>query len=185
MPTTNAPRPGPVATLVVAAGVCGVFFMGLRSMRLAPGPASSDAASGAATSLAERDAAPAPLLSNGSGEGGYMPLPRALVERAAERGVLRIDVIIRADGLDFLAAGSAVCRDGAHRWVGRAMGDAPGSYDDSALRRCLLSIGQDLRGRMPVAVVSRAGTSVPLTFRDALVANLRTLGLPEVLIDAR
>ncbi len=170
------PRPGPLATIVVAALAFAVFWFGLRSVVRRTREASAPAASASvATSSSE-------IGSTGS---GVWPLPKAPIDRAGQRGVARLDVTMRIDGLDVALDQRPTCRDGARRWIGRAQGDAPGSFDQAALGTCLASIARDRRDRMLVAVIARAGSQVPTTYRDALEAELRRLGVEDVVVDPR
>ena len=167
------PRPGPIGTLVVGAAIIGVFYMGMRSMNR--------------EMARQAPSAPTPAMSiSGAPRAmGPLPIPQALVEKAAERGIARIDVTMRVDGLDVAFNGSLACREGNRRLIGRASDGATGSFDAAALDGCIAGLLRDRRKPMPVAIVDRAGPMVPVTYRDALVAELRKAGVEEVVVDTR
>jgi len=156
-------RGGGLGSIVAIGGVVVIGWLALRRMTEAQRARVADA--GIAATTAGSVVAP--------------PIPPALLEDARSP-VLRLDVVLRVDGLDVIADGAPACRDGTKRLIGRASGDAPGSFDENSLVACVTKLRADRPAARPIAIVSRAGPAVPLTYFDALVAALGRAGVPDV-----
>lgn len=123
----------------------------------------------------------APPASPGAQVMPTIPAPILSAAAAAKTPVARLDVVVRVDGLDLTLDGAPVCRDGHRRLVGRAPGGEAGSFDETALVACMQGFRAS-DGQL-VALITRAGASVPRTFVDALSAALRRGGAHDV-VDA-
>lgn len=156
-------RGGGLGSIVAIGGVAVIGWLALRKMTEAQRALATDAGIAAAT----------------TGSVFVPPIPPGLIPDA-RTPVLRLDVVLRVDGLDVTADGAPACRDGDKRLIGRASGDALGSFDESALVACVTKLRGDRPAARPIAVVSRAGPAVPLTYFDALVAALGRAGVPDV-----
>jgi hypothetical protein len=158
-----------LGTLVVVAGVVFISWLALRRMTetqkalLGAIDAAVAAHSGA---LAETPLVP--------------PIPSAIAADAGKQPLLRLDVVVRVDGLDVTANGAPSCRDGHKRLIGRKTGGAAGTFDEGALASCIRRLLADHPNARSVAVVTRAGPAVPTTQFDALTAALGRAGVSDV-----
>jgi hypothetical protein len=107
------------------------------------------------------------------------PIPPGLVEDA-KTPVLRLDVVLRVDGVDVTADGAPACREGNRHLIGRGSDGANGSFDENALVACIRKLCAERAAARPIAIVSRAGPAVPVTYFDALVAALGRAGVADV-----
>lgn len=166
-------RGGSLGTLVAAAGVVVIAWLGLRSM--------NEAQKKAAAPTTDAQLA-APLVSSGVTMVPPIPPPILASASSSKTPIARLDVTLRVDGLDLTLDGAQACRNGSKRMVGRDPGGAVGSFDESALTGCVTLI----RGSRPearvVALVGRAGPAVPTTFVDALVSALKRAGIADVVV---
>ena len=98
----------------------------------------------------------------------------------AKTPVLRLDVVLRVDGIDVTADGAPACREGNKHLIGRASDGAAGSFDERALTMCITKLRAERPAAQPIGVVTRAGPAVPATYFDALVAALGRAGVADV-----
>lgn len=153
--------------MVAIAGVVVIGWLAVRQMTAAQRALVADSGTSAATTISS---VVAPPILPGLVEGEKTP-------------VLRLDVVLRVDGLDVTADGAPSCRDGGKRLIGRAADGAPGSFDERALLACLTTLRAGRPTARPIAIVTRAGPAVPETYVDALAAALRRAGVPHVVKD--
>lgn len=158
-------------SLVVIAGVVGLSWLALRKM--------TDTQK---ELLARVDAAVAQSSGATSGQQIVLPIPTQIVASAGKTPILRLDVVLRVDGLDVTADGAPSCRDGNRRLVGRASSGASGSFDENALLACVAGLRQTLPTHRAVALVTRAGPAVPTTYLDALQAALGRAGITDIVV---
>lgn len=160
-------------TLIVAVAVLGLSWWGLKRMTETQKEL-----------LGKLDGAIATVATSGASTGQQMmlPIPSQILESAGKTPVLRLDIVVRVDGLDVTADGAPACRDGHRRLIGRSSGNAPGSFDESALTACIAALRTKQPGHKPVALVTRAGPAVPATFFDALQAALGRAGVTDVVL---
>jgi hypothetical protein len=107
-------------------------------------------------------------------------IPQGLVEDA-KTPVLRLDVVLRVDGVDVTADGAPACREGNKHLIGRAADGAVGSFDERALTMCIAKLRTERPAARPIALVARAGPAVPTTYLDALAAALARAGVADVI----
>ncbi len=155
---------GAVGSIVAIAGVVVISWLGLRRMTEAQKALVHDAGAPASSTVNS-------VL--------VPPIPPGLVDDA-KSPVLRLDVVLRVDGVDVTADGAPACRDGSKRLIGRGADGTIGSFDENALVACVTKLRADRPGAKPVALVSRAGPAVPSTYLDALRAALGRAGVPDV-----
>lgn len=163
---TPPQRSSPLGTLVVAVGVVVIGWMAVRKMVSEQSKAMSVASASA---------------NNGAQTAGVPQIPAQLLEDAGKLGALRFDVTLRMDGLDLTIDGAPACRDGHRRKVSRNSGNAPGSFDESALVSCVQLALVSAPQRRPIALIVKAGPAVPSTYVDALIAALKRAGIADVL----
>jgi hypothetical protein len=157
---------------VVAVGVVGMSWLGLRAMKRAEERA-RDADAGMGT--------PAPTRDPGS---PIVPtIPSEVIADAGKTGVGRIDLVLRVDGVAVTSEGAPVCRSNNRSMIGRQPnGGPPGSFDESALQGCFVSVLSQLSGKVPVVSITRAGPAVPVEWMDALSAAVKRIGVQQVLV---
>ena len=122
---------GTAGMLVVAAAVLGLSWWGLRRMTETQkellgklDAAVSEGGTGATTSTQL-----------------VLPIPSHMLGGKAP--VMRLDIVVRVDGLDVTVDGAPACRDGHKRLIGRGSSDAPGSFDEGALIGCINGLRGD------------------------------------------
>ena len=156
-------RGGGLGSIVAIGGVVVIGWLALRKMTDAQRAMITDAG----------------VVATGANSVVVPPIPPGLVADA-KTPVLRLDVVLRVDGVDVTADGAPACRNENKRLIGRASGDAIGSFDENALAACITKLRAERSSARPIAMVSRAGPAVPLTYFDALVAALGRAGVPDV-----
>jgi hypothetical protein len=111
-----------------------------------------------------------------------LPIPTQILASAGKQQVLRLDIVLRVDGLDVTADGAPACRDGNKRLIGRATNGPAGSFDENALSACIGALRAKVPTYKPVALVTRAGPAVPTTYLDALQAALGRCGISDIVV---
>ena len=160
-----------LGSVVVIAGIVGLSWLALRKMTETQKEL-----------LAKVDAAVAVSGGATSGQQIILPMPSQILANAGKSPILRLDVVLRVDGLDVTADGAPTCRDGNRRLIGRASGGANGSFDENALIACIAGLRQKLPTHKAVALVTRAGPAVPTTYLDALQAALGRAGITDIVV---
>jgi hypothetical protein len=164
------PRSGALGIFVVALGVVGVSYLGLRAMKRAE-ERGRDAAD-VGTTAPTRDPN-APLVP---------AIPSDVIDDAGKTPVARIDLVLRVDGVAVSAEGAPVCRSNNRSTIGRAPDGPAGSFDEGALQACVMSVLAQMSGKAPVATITRAGPAVPVEWMDALSAAVKRIGLQQVIV---
>src|SRR6516225_3526222 len=68
-------------------------------------------------------------------------IPSDVIADAGKTPIARLDLVLRVDGVAVSSEGAPVCRANNHSTIGRdPNGGAAGSFDESALRACLISV---------------------------------------------
>ncbi len=167
------PKSGALGTFVVAGGVLALSWLAIRTMSKRASDAPVVDAGASPTATTGRDDG-LPLLT---------PIPSAIVEDAGKPGLVRVDLVLRVDGVAVTVDGARQCYDGPRSLIGREPnGGSSGSFDEGALRTCLLGVIKSAGVRKLVATIGRAGTGVPTTYADALVAAVKRIGIVEVVL---
>jgi hypothetical protein len=133
------------------------------------------------------DAAPSISATTGRDESSPIvpAIPSAVLADAGKKQVARLDFVLRMDGVDVSAEGAGTCRENGRSIIGREPGGgAPGSFDESALQKCLsvLIVKFAADDRIPVATLTRAGVAVPTTYFDALTTAIKRAGVRDVIV---
>lgn len=166
-----ARRASGVGTVIALLAVVGLTYLAIRKMTETQKEL-----------LGKVDAAVAQSSGAASGQQIILPIPTQILADAGKTNVLRLDVVLRVDGLDVTADGAPACRDGNKRLIGRASSGAAGSFDESALLACISGLRQKVPTHKPVALVTRAGPAVPATYLDALSAALGRAGVGDIVV---
>ena len=163
------PRSNPAAMILVGAAILVIGWLAVRQMTESQRKALQQAHPSATTG---RD--PNAII--------VPPIPSYILADAGTAGVMRIDLVVRVDGVDVASEGAATCRRDNHTVVGRDRGGAVGSFDETALSNCLLGLLSKKGERLPVVTITRAGDAVPKTYLDALVASVKRVGVEHVVL---
>ena len=166
------PRTGALGVFVVAIGVVGVSWLGLRAMKRAEERARDAADAGGTAPTRDPNAPLVPAI------------PSDVVADAGKMPIARVDLVLRVDGVAVSSEGAPVCRNNNRSTIGRdPNGGAPGSFDESALQACLVSVLGPMQGKMmPVATITRAGPAVPVEWMEALSAAVKRVGVEQVIV---
>lgn len=159
-----------LGTLIVIAAIVGLSWLALRKMT----ETQKELVGKIDAAVAQQSGVPGPQL--------VPTIPEPILASAGKQQVLRLDVVLRVDGLDVTSDGAPACRDGNKRLIGRAPNGPAGSFDESALLACIGALRAKFPTHKPVALVTRAGPAVPETFMDALKAALGRAGVSDIVV---
>ncbi|MEO7092710.1 MAG: hypothetical protein ABI175_05635 [Polyangiales bacterium] len=165
----DRPRGGALGFVVVAGGILLVSWLALRTMGQRLGEGADAGAAPSATTGRDESKPLVPMI------------PQQIVADAGKTPIARIDLVLRVDGVDVSSEGAPACRQDNHTTIRREPSTGTvGSFDEGALRTCLLQVMTTIQGKRPVATLTRAGDAVPTTYFEALVAAIKRTGVTEV-----